>query len=119
MITKFHHSESGQAIVYLVLGLVVFFGFVALAIDGGMALAERRHAQNAADAASLAGGGQAAAYLDNHNNMNDFWSCGDSRVNVAEVVARDAAQDRAASNGYEIKFTGADNYVSTSCTEVD
>jgi len=37
--------------------MVVFFGFVALAIDGGMALADRRNAQNVADSASLAGGG--------------------------------------------------------------
>lgn len=112
-----HNSEKGQAIVYLVLGLVVFFGFVALAIDGGMALAERRHAQNAADASSLAGGGQAAAYLDNHNNVNEFWSCADGRVNVAEVIAKDTAKSRAAKNGYEIKYSGSSNYVSTSCTQ--
>ncbi len=59
-----HKSESGQAIVYLVIGLVVFLGFVALAIDGGMALADRRHEQNAADAASLAGGGKVALDLE-------------------------------------------------------
>ena len=61
-----HESEKGQAIVFLVLGLVVFMGFVALAIDGGMAFADRRHSQNGSDAASLAGGGEAALYIGKH-----------------------------------------------------
>lgn len=55
MNTKHFNSEKGQAIVYLVIGLVVFLGFVALAIDGGMVLADRRDAQNATDASALAG----------------------------------------------------------------
>ena len=50
-------------IVFLVLGLVVFLGFVALAIDGGMALADRRDAQNATDASALAGAAAAAQQL--------------------------------------------------------
>ncbi len=58
MNAKYHDSEKGQAIVFLVLGLVVFLGFVALAIDGGMALADRRHSQNSADASSLSPGPQ-------------------------------------------------------------
>lgn len=48
-------SESGQALVLLVLGFVGLIGFTALAIDGGMVYADRRDAQNAADTASLAG----------------------------------------------------------------
>ena len=60
MNSKKCNSEKGQAIVYLVIGMVVFLGFVALAIDGGMALADRRRSQNGADAASLAGGAAAS-----------------------------------------------------------
>ncbi len=48
-------SEKGQAIVLLMLGLVVLFGFTAMAIDGGMVYSQRRSAQNSADAAALAG----------------------------------------------------------------
>jgi len=48
-------SERGQALVLIVLGMVVMLGFTALAIDGGRLYAERRHAQNAADSASLSG----------------------------------------------------------------
>jgi hypothetical protein len=50
-----HPSESGQAIVLLAVSIVVLLGFTALAIDGGMVFSDRRHAQNAADAAALAG----------------------------------------------------------------
>jgi uncharacterized membrane protein len=50
-----HPSESGQAIVLLAISIVVLLGFTALAVDGGMIFSDRRHAQNAADAAALAG----------------------------------------------------------------
>lgn len=55
-----HPSERGQAIVLIVLAMVALLGFTALALDGGRLYSERRHAQNAADAASLAGGLQKA-----------------------------------------------------------
>ncbi len=48
-------SEAGQSIVLFALGSVVFFGLVALSIDVGRLLVERRTEQNAADAAALAG----------------------------------------------------------------
>lgn len=47
--------ESGQLMVIVALGTVVFLGFAALAIDLGRAYSERRLGQNAADAAALAG----------------------------------------------------------------
>jgi Flp pilus assembly protein TadG len=70
MNNPYHVSEKGQAIVFLVIGLVVFLGFVAMAIDGGMALADRRHVQNSADAGSLAGGGNAALSLEENDITN-------------------------------------------------
>lgn len=48
-------KQSGQAMVLLVLGTATMMGFSALALDGGAAYMERRSAQNAADAAALAG----------------------------------------------------------------
>jgi Flp pilus assembly protein TadG len=48
-------SERGQILVLLAVGFVVLLGFVALAVDGGMVLLDRRSSQNAADAAALAG----------------------------------------------------------------
>lgn len=50
-------KESGQIIVLLAVSIVVVMVVAALAVDGGMIYTERRFAQNAADAASLAGGG--------------------------------------------------------------
>lgn len=52
--------EKGQALVFIVIALVGLLGFTALAIDGGMAFSNRRHAQNSADAAALAGALQKA-----------------------------------------------------------
>jgi hypothetical protein len=48
-------KENGQILIIIALGLVVLLGFTSLAIDGGMIYADRRQAQNIADAASLAG----------------------------------------------------------------
>src|SRR5574337_792710 len=47
--------ESGQAIVLIVMAMVGLVGLTALAVDGGNAYSDRRHAQNAADTAALAG----------------------------------------------------------------
>ena len=117
MNANYHNSEKGQAIVYLVLGFVVFLGFVALAIDGGMALADRRHAQNAADAASLAGGGAAALSLEDSNIDYGNWSCGS--VGSAIWHAEDAAINRASANNFSITThvdNDALNYVDATCS---
>jgi hypothetical protein len=51
-------NERGQAIVLAALAMVGLLAFLALAIDGGNTLTERRRAQNAADAGALAGARQ-------------------------------------------------------------
>jgi len=48
------HPQKGQALILIVLAIVGLIGLVALAIDGGNAFSDRRHAQNAADTAALA-----------------------------------------------------------------
>jgi uncharacterized membrane protein len=79
-------SEKGQALIFLALGMVVFLGFVALAIDGGMLFSDRRHAQNASDASALSGGGQAAelvqACAEGGNNAckQSGWNCADPSI---------------------------------------
>lgn len=47
-------NERGQALILIVFAIVGMIGLVALAIDGGNAYSDRRHAQNAADTAALA-----------------------------------------------------------------
>ncbi len=46
--------ERGQALILIVFAIVGMVGLTALAIDGGNAYSDRRHAQNAADTAALA-----------------------------------------------------------------
>ncbi len=72
-------TESGQALVVIALAAVVLFGFTALAIDGSAKFSDRRHAQNAADTAALAG---ALAYV----NEDPDWKLD--------------ARGRASDNGY-------------------
>jgi hypothetical protein len=48
-------SEKGQALILITLAAVGLFAFAALAIDGSMAFSNKRHAQNAADTAAMAG----------------------------------------------------------------
>jgi len=71
----------GQAIVLIVLGIVGLIGLTALAIDGGNAYSDRRHAQNAADTAAF------ASALDKLSGGT-----------AATIVS--AGEARAASNGY-------------------
>jgi hypothetical protein len=71
-------EEKGQVLIIIALGTLVLFGFSALAIDGARVFEDRRHAQNAADTSAYAA---ALAKIRGQNYSI-------------------AAQDRAASNGY-------------------
>jgi len=51
-------GERGQALILFALGLAVILGFTAMAIDVGLLYEDRRHLQNTADAAALAGVGE-------------------------------------------------------------
>jgi len=48
-------NENGNVAVLMALSMTMLIGFVALAVDGGLALLERSRLQRAADAAALAG----------------------------------------------------------------
>lgn len=52
--TRSPRSERGQAIVLIALALVGLIAITGLVVDGGLAYADRRQAQNAADSAVLA-----------------------------------------------------------------
>lgn len=49
-----HRAHRGQVLVLLAVGSVILIGFLALAIDVGYLLSQRRGVQNAADAGALA-----------------------------------------------------------------
>lgn len=109
-------SEGGQVLILLVLGVVVLLGFTALALDGGMLYSDRRHAQSASDSASLAGGGSAALYLEDHGILFANFSCSNSQVIAAQAAAKTAAIGRANDNGYTIDEDISDAHgVTTVC----
>ncbi len=85
-------SESGQAILIVAVAFVVLVGIAGLAIDGGMLYSDRRNAQNIADAAAMAGAGQAATTL---KSASGNWS---TLCNNARAGAEAAAIVRAGSN---------------------
>ena len=73
-------KERGQALILMALAAVGFFGIVGLAIDGSAKFSDRRHAQNAADTAAVAGALALAR--------------GDATWNLAAI-------ERATENGYD------------------
>lgn len=94
-----YRKERGQALVIAAVGVVVLLIFAALAIDAGSAYTAKREAQNAADAAALAGtrqmviecSGQAAA---NEANI------------LSQVGTMAGANIKGAANAYYLKEDG-------------
>jgi len=85
---KLHPSEKGQALILITFGIIALIGFTALAVDGGRAFEDKRHAQNAADTAALAaalakvkGEDYTAAAL-NRSASNGYSNDADSTVQV-------------------------------------
>jgi hypothetical protein len=80
--------RRGIALAKVLLCLTVVFGVLALNLDGGRLMDERRHAQAAADAAALAGAAELyARWWTNHGRD-------------PAGTARAAAEEVAAANGY-------------------
>lgn len=79
----FSTTERGQALIFIALAAIGLFAMAGLAIDGSVKFSDRRHAQNAADTAVLAGALELAR---GETPSPDTW----------DIVAR----DRAATNGY-------------------
>lgn len=80
--------RSGTILVWVALSLAVIFGVVALNMDGGRLMEERRRAQAAADAAALAAGNELYAGYWRHRGLD------------ATGAARAAAERISAANGY-------------------
>lgn len=109
-------TERGQVLAFMALAIVGIVGFAALALDGGMLYSDRRHAQNAADTASLAGANAAAIYMRDYAvNYNSF-ICGTSGTYYTQLHAQNAAIAQAQNNDYEIDEDVSDHHgVNTEC----
>ena len=112
-------NESGQVMAFLAVVFVVLLGFAALAIDGGMLFSDRRHAQNAADASSLAGGSGAAYYMRLHNVNYNAFVCGTSGATNTASAAETAAITHAALNDYVIDNDVSDKHGVTVACEIN
>jgi putative Flp pilus-assembly TadE/G-like protein len=104
-----HSIERGQALILISLAAIGLFGIVGLAIDGSAKFSDRRHAQNAADTAALAGALEKATELtDGVSNLSpsthNVETCpppsGVSASPVCDALQL-AGKDRAESNGYD------------------
>lgn len=116
----FKNKQPGQIIVLLAFVLIVLLGFTALAIDGALVYSDRRVAQNASDAAALAGAGMAAQYMENHSVKYDNFSCSNAEVINSMNTAINNAISRAATNNFTIDADIADkNGVIVSCSVVN
>lgn len=83
-------NERGQALVIIVFVMIGLLLVVGLAVDGGRLLTARRDAQNAADAAAMAGTRELATLIQDCE--------GSSTANDASILA--AVNQYAAQNGF-------------------
>lgn len=103
-------SERGQTLIIIVLSMAVLTGFTALALDGGKLFADRRLAQNAADASTLAGGAQAALVMDNLHIFHDSFDCSAESIQKVEQAAISTAIQQAADNDFTIDDDISDHH---------
>jgi hypothetical protein len=108
-------SENGQIMGFLAIGFVIFLGFAALAIDGGIVYANRRDAQNATDAASFAGAASAAQAMEANAIYYATFDCSDfnngsSAMGIAHNSTIFGATTRASNNNYTIDNDISDNH---------
>lgn len=89
-----HKSQRGQVLIIFVFAAVALVAITGLAIDGANVFSDRRHAQNAADTASLA----AALYKVQHEKLGDTGCADFNQTCGANVKIR--ALDLALKNGY-------------------
>jgi Flp pilus assembly protein TadG len=102
----FKTTEKGQALILIALAAVGLFAFAALAIDGSRMYSDKRHAQNAADTASLAG---ALAY----SRASEADKANETTINN---IISTAAQGRSTSNSYNNNITS--NIVTITAVDV-
>ncbi len=82
-VSKRLKRRQGLVAVLVVLCLAVLVGVAAIALDGGMALTERRRAQDVADAAALAAAADLFAHFLENNGQDVNGSAAASALSIA------------------------------------
>jgi hypothetical protein len=93
-------QESGQIIVLLAVSIMVLLVVAALAVDGGMLYTQRRFAQNAADASSLAGASKIANELVSDGIYYSNFVCTNTDMISSIQSGISTAQLRGTSNNF-------------------
>src|SRR5512146_790871 len=92
-----HIRDRGQVLIIFVFAIIGLIGMTGIAIDGGNVYSDRRHAQNAADTAALAG-----AVTKINQEKQGMAGCSDVDTPTAcGAKVKNAARDMAAKNGYD------------------
>ncbi len=84
----FRRRDRGQVMIMVAIGMVVLVGFVAVAVDVGYAMSERRQVQSAADSAAMA----AAVAAMNSGGSSDIidaakaYGADNASVNTSDVT---------------------------------
>ena len=103
-------KENGQVLILIALAAIGLFAIAALAIDGSIKYSDRRHAQNAADTAALAG----ALALGKED--------GDWKLKALDIADENDYDDNLVTNNVEVyrcdeaasscgSYAGSDEYV--------
>src|SRR5512143_2476853 len=86
-------AQRGQVLIIFVFAIIGLIGMTGLAIDGGNVYSDRRHAQNAADTAALAGAlmkvNQEKGGATGCTNISGGTTCGSLVLNSAMDMAAD------------------------------
>jgi hypothetical protein len=93
--------ERGQALILIAFAAIALFAITGLAIDGSNKYSDRRHAQNAADTAALAGALARANILTDNPGLSDSEVCPNGSMGTLCLAITDAALQRADDNGYD------------------
>lgn len=94
-------DEHGQSLIFFALALVVLMGFAAISFDVGRLYIARFHAQNAADAAALAG----VQYLPSHPTTAINTAVAYAAKNGFTINANDPNEVQVSSDDLEIRVT--------------
>ncbi|HXT72027.1 MAG TPA: pilus assembly protein TadG-related protein [Vicinamibacterales bacterium] len=114
--TTAHASERGAVLVHVALALLALMAFSTFVIDYGVLWTARRQAQNAADAAALAGA-VALAF----DNPSDFSNSGPAKTSAYQVVMSHPVwgQQPVVNITTDITFPACPDDASSNCIRVD
>lgn len=106
-------TQRGQALIIITLAAIGLFAITGLAIDGSAKFSDRRHAQNAADTAVLAGALARARAQEQAETDPVTWT-----ADAIRIAMEDAARDRADDNGYDGNLITNQVWI-YSCDDID